>query len=140
MRTWCGAEFCKSGRHCTIWYATELIFYLKMSQFSCLRTASKFSSRHFIFWQCSNEETSWKNDSIFCRNKMLLISCQKQTCKLQNCYFLRNSKQICSKEPIISYFVRPKCPSGNCCVSWFLSEKTALSPKGYFMHILKKTH
>ena len=46
--------------------------------------------------------------------------------ELPKCYFIRNHKQIRSKEPIILYFVRPKRASGNCYVSYFLTEKTAL--------------
>ena len=36
-------------------------------------------------------------------------------------------KQICSKVPILLYFVGPKRPSGNCYISCFLTDKTALS-------------
>ena len=35
-------------------------------------------------------------------------------------YFLYIHKQICSKLPILSYFVEPKWPSANCYVSCFL--------------------
>ena len=53
--------------------------------------------------------------------------------ELQKRYFLYLHKQICSKVPIVLYFVRPKCPSGNCYVSCFLTEKTPLTP-GSFLH------
>ena len=46
--------------------------------------------------------------------------------ELQKCYFLYNHKQICSKVPIVVFFLRPKCSSGNCYVSCFLTEKTPL--------------
>ena len=36
-------------------------------------------------------------------------------------------KQIRSKVPILLYFVGPKRPSGNCYVSCFLTDKTALA-------------
>ena len=42
------------------------------------------------------------------------------------CYFLYVHKQICSKVPILLYFVGPKHPSGNWYVSCFLTDKTAL--------------
>ena len=42
------------------------------------------------------------------------------------CYFLYVHKQIRSKVPILLYFVGPKHPSGNCCVSCFLTDETAL--------------
>ena len=62
------------------------------------------------------------------------------SCELHKCYFLYIHKQICSKVPSSLYFVRPKPPSGNCYVSCFLTDKTALSVcmvtmqklKGYF--------
>ena len=41
--------------------------------------------------------------------------------ELQKCYFLFNHKQICSKVPILLYFVRPKDPSGNYYVSCFIT-------------------
>ena len=47
--------------------------------------------------------------------------------ELQKCYFLYNHKKICSKVPILLFFVRPKRPSGNCYVNCFLTEKTALN-------------
>ena len=46
-------------------------------------------------------------------------------------YFLYIHKQICSKVPISFYFVGPKCPSGNCYVSCFLTDKTALTTSHY---------
>ena len=54
--------------------------------------------------------------------------------ELQKCYFLYIHKQICSKVPILLYFVGPKRPSGNCYCSlltpFILS--TILHPSLYF--------
>ena len=46
--------------------------------------------------------------------------------ELHKCYFLYIHKQIRSKVPILLYFVGPKHHSGNCYVSCFLTDKTAL--------------
>ena len=46
--------------------------------------------------------------------------------ELHKCYFLYNHKQIHSKVPMLLYFVGPKRPSGNCYISSFLTDKTAL--------------
>ena len=46
---------------------------------------------------------------------------------VQSCFLLNYiSKQIRLKMLISLYFVRPKRPSGNCYVSCFLTDKTAL--------------
>jgi hypothetical protein len=47
---------------------------------------------------------------------------------LHNSYFFYIYKQIRSKEPQLLLLVGPKCPSGNCCVICFLTEKTGLLP------------
>ena len=59
-------------------------------------------------------------------NKLTIVKTNLYSPELQKCYFLFNHKQICSKVPILLYFVRPKHPSGNCYVSCFLTEKTPL--------------
>ena len=46
--------------------------------------------------------------------------------KLHKCYFLYVHTQILSKVLILLYFVKPKRHSGNCCVSCFLTDETAL--------------
>ena len=46
--------------------------------------------------------------------------------ELHKCYFLYIHKQIRLKVPILLYFVGPKRPSGNCYISCFLADKTAL--------------
>ena len=46
--------------------------------------------------------------------------------ELHKCHFLYNDKHIHSKAPILLYFVGPKRRSGNCYVSCFLTDKTAL--------------
>ena len=38
---------------------------------------------------------------------------------------------MCSKVPIILYFVKQKCHSGNCYVSCFFTEKTPLLQEDY---------
>ena len=43
------------------------------------------------------------------------------------CYFLEIPKQICAKVPMLLYLVGPKHPSGNCYVSFFLTDRTALA-------------
>ena len=51
--------------------------------------------------------------------------------ELKKCYFIYIHKQVCSKVPIILFFVRPKRTSGNCYVSFFLTEKTPLNLPKY---------
>ena len=46
--------------------------------------------------------------------------------ELHKWYFLYIHKQIRLKVPILLYFDRPKRPSGNCYISCFLTDKTAL--------------
>ena len=46
--------------------------------------------------------------------------------ELHKCYFLYVHKKICSKVPILSYFVKRKCISGDCYINYFLTDKTAL--------------
>ena len=57
--------------------------------------------------------------------------------ELHKCYFLYIPKQICSKVPVLLYFVGPKRPSGNCYVSCFLTDKTALGPVASALSIHK---
>ena len=66
---------------------------------------------------------------IQCKNKTDVYSKQKLfSTELRKGYFLNNYKQIRSKVPMLLYFVGPKRTSGNCYVSCFLTDKTALSP------------
>ena len=46
--------------------------------------------------------------------------------ELPKCYFLDVHKKIRSKVPILLYSVGPKHSSGNCYVSFFLTDKTFL--------------
>ena len=45
---------------------------------------------------------------------------------VHKCYFLYIHKQILSKVPTLLHSVRTKRPSGNCYISCFLTDNTAL--------------
>ena len=60
---------------------------------------------------------------IFTNNRPVIIWSSLYSPELQKSYFPYNHRKICSKVPILLYFVRPKRPSDNCYISCFLTEK-----------------
>ena len=74
------------------------------------------------------ENRVWKvTKLLFIKFTLALLSKPKLfSSELHKCNFLSIHKQIHSKVPTLLYFVRSKRPSGNCYVSFFLTDKTFL--------------
>ena len=81
----------------------------------------------FIIGTAVSQEVSWPNrklenhNSVQWRQTGILLS------YLHMCYFFYMCKQICSKVPILLYFVRPKHTSDNYYVIFLCTENPGLS-------------
>ena len=107
--------------------STDLLVLCIIFPILCLSNSSFI--QFFICLSCLAQPERKPNLRIF-RSKLI-------SHELHKCYFLYIHNLICSKVPILLYFVAPKCPSGNCYFSCFLTDKTALDRQNMLWSYLK---